>query len=162
MLAGWRAIQDNAATRDWLWVGLWTGLGFLSKYTALCQWICWALFFILWPPARKHLRRPGPYLALLVNLICALPVLIWNAQHHWITLSHLADRADVNKPWQPTLKFFVEFVGGQIGLLNPVFFLGVVWAVTVFWRRTRHDPRLAYFFSIGAPLFVGYLRLLFR
>src|SRR4029077_8013057 len=31
MLAGWRAVQEKAATRDWLVVGLWMGLGFLSK-----------------------------------------------------------------------------------------------------------------------------------
>src|ERR1035441_1227033 len=27
MLAGWRAVQENATTRQWLWVGLWMGLG---------------------------------------------------------------------------------------------------------------------------------------
>ena len=37
MLAGWRAVQENGTTRQWLWVGLWMGLGFLSKYTALFQ-----------------------------------------------------------------------------------------------------------------------------
>ena len=56
MIAGWRAIQDTGTTKDWCWVGLWMGLGFLSKYTALLQWVCWAVFFVLWPPARKHLR----------------------------------------------------------------------------------------------------------
>ena len=73
------------------------GLGFLSKYTALFQLLCWAVFFALWPPARKHLRRPGPYLALLVNLVCALPVLIWNWQHHWITVTHVAGNAGLDK-----------------------------------------------------------------
>ena len=52
MLAGWRAIRENSATREWLWVGLWMGLGFLSKYTELLQWLCWAVFFALWKPAR--------------------------------------------------------------------------------------------------------------
>ena len=103
MLAGWRAVQDNAETREWLWVGLWMGLGFLSKYTELFQLLCWAVFFALWPAARKHLRRPGPYLALLVNLLCALPVLIWNAQHDWITVSHVANDAGVGSAWKPTL-----------------------------------------------------------
>src|SRR6185369_1319469 len=31
MLSGWHAIQQNAKTSHWLWVGLWMGLGFLSK-----------------------------------------------------------------------------------------------------------------------------------
>jgi hypothetical protein len=41
--------------------------------------VSFALFFVLWPPARRHLRRPGPYLALAINLLFFLPVLIWNA-----------------------------------------------------------------------------------
>src|SRR5260221_2488928 len=64
MLAGWRAVQVDGKTADWLWVGLWMGLGFLSKYTELLQLLCWAVFFVLWAPARKQLKRPGPYLAL--------------------------------------------------------------------------------------------------
>src|SRR5208283_934542 len=47
MLAGWRAVQDKAGVREWFWVGLWMGLGFLSKYTELFQILCWAVFFAL-------------------------------------------------------------------------------------------------------------------
>jgi 4-amino-4-deoxy-L-arabinose transferase-like glycosyltransferase len=157
MLAGWKASQDRGTARDWLWVGLWMGLGFLSKYTALFQWLCWAVFFALWRPARQHLRRPGPYLAILVNLLCAVPVLIWNAQHGWITVRHVAGNADVNKSWQPTLRYLGDFLGGELGLLNPVYFIATVWAAVAFWRRGRHNPRLVYFFSMGAPLFLAYL-----
>jgi len=81
-VVGWRAVQPDGAMRHWLWVGVWMGFGFLSKYTELFQWLCWAVFFWLWRPARPHLKRPGPYLALLVNSVLALPVLIWNAQNH--------------------------------------------------------------------------------
>ena len=105
MVAGWRAVQDNSTVREWLWVGLWMGLGFLSKYTELFQLLCWAVFFVLWPPGRKQLRRPGPYLALLVNLVCALPVLIWNGQHHWITVTHVAGVAGMGSAWKPTLRY---------------------------------------------------------
>ena len=158
MLAGWRAVQDGSQMKDWLWVGLWMGLGFLSKYTALFQWLCWAVFFVLWSPARKHLRRAGPYLALLVNAVCAVPVLIWNAQRGWPTVSHvIMDNAKLGKPWALTFKSLLEFIGGEFGLLNPVFFVGVVLAAIAFFRRSRNDARLAYFFSMGAPLFLAYL-----
>ena len=157
MFAGWRAVREDAPTRSWLWVGLWMGLGFLSKYTELFQWLCWAVFFALWRPARKQLRRPGPYLALLVNLVCALPVLVWNYQHDWVTVAHVADDAGAGSPWKPTLRFLAEFLGAELALLNPFFFVGMVWAAIAFWRRGRHNPRLVYFFSMGAPLFLIYL-----
>lgn len=151
MITGWRAVQENSTTRDWLWVGLWMGLGFLSKYTNLFQLLSWAVFFLVWPPARRQLRRPGPYLALLINLICTLPVLLWNQQRGWITLHHVASDGNLDKPWgQLLLSFFsitnlwhafwkytTEFVGLEIGLQNPFFFLPIIWASIVFWKSKR-------------------------
>ena len=159
MISGWWAVrtEPNAALGPWLWTGLWMGLGFLSKYTQLFQLLCWAIFFWLHAPARKHFRRPGPYLALLVNLLLMSPVLIWNAQRDWITLYHVADDAGAGHAWQPTLAYFLEFVGAEAGLLNPIFFVGTVWAAVVFWRRHRHNPLWLYFFSMGVPLFLAYL-----
>src|SRR3569833_2939707 len=68
MISGWRAVKPGGKTSEWLWTGLWLGLGFLSKYTELLQLVCWIIFFILWKPARARLRKPGPYLALLIKI----------------------------------------------------------------------------------------------
>jgi membrane-associated phospholipid phosphatase len=156
MLAGWRAVQDSSRTADWAWMGLWMGLGFLSKYTQLLQLLCWAVFFVLWKPARKQLRRPGPYLALLINLAAITPVALWNWQHQWVTVSHVAADAGMRTAWRPTLRFFGEFLGVEFGLLNPVFFVGATWAAFAMWRRGRQNPKLVYFFSMGTPLFLVY------
>lgn len=159
MIAGWQAIQPNAKTTAWLWTGLWLGLGFLSKYTELLQLFCWVVFFILWKPARAQLRRPGPYLALLINVLLMTPVFIWNQQHHWITVKHVQSNAGANKAWEPSLNHLVDlaaFVGVENILLNPIFFVATAWACIAFWRRGRHDPRLVYLFSMGAPLFIIY------
>ncbi|MGH7967854.1 MAG: ArnT family glycosyltransferase, partial [Limisphaerales bacterium] len=162
MLSGWRAVQEKGTTRDWAWVGLWMGLGFLSKPTELLQFLCWAVFFVLWRPARKHLTRPGPYVALLINAICAVPVLIWNAQHGWATVAHVAGNAGAGQQWHPTLKYLLDFFGSEFGLLNPVFFIGAFAAAIGFWRRSRNNPLLALFFSMGVPLFLCYVLQSFR
>jgi membrane-associated phospholipid phosphatase len=162
MLAGWKAIQEKSTTKDWCWVGLWMGLGFLSKYTELFQLLSWVLVFVLWAPARKQLRRPGPYLALLINAVSTLPVVIWNASRGWITAKHVAADGGAYKPWEPTLKFFGDFLGMEFGLMNPVFFVAALWAAIVFWRRYRHNPKLVYFFSMGAPVFLAYTALSFH
>lgn len=138
------------------------GLGFLSKYTELLQLLCWVVFFAMWPPARKQLRKPGPYLALLVNLACSAPVMIWNSQHNWITVTHVAENAGAGKTWEPTLKYFLDFISAEFGLLNPVFFVATIWAVVGFWKRQRRNPHLVYFFSMGAPLFFVYILQSFR
>jgi len=159
MLAGWRAVQPDSKTTDWIWVGLWMGLGFLSKYTGLFQLLCWAVFFAIWRPARVHLRRPGPYVALLVNALCTLPVIIWNAQHDWITLAHVADNASIGDK----NRFFVfDFLGVEMALLNPVFFVGMIWAAIAFWRRLGKNALAVYIFSMGTPLFLCYFLWSFR
>src|SRR6185503_11005190 len=74
MLAGWRAVQPHGSTRHWVLAGVATGLGFLNKYTAAYLIVCWGLFFVLWPAARVHLKRPGPWLLLLIIALSTLPV----------------------------------------------------------------------------------------
>jgi 4-amino-4-deoxy-L-arabinose transferase-like glycosyltransferase/membrane-associated phospholipid phosphatase len=155
MLAGWRAVNGEPAIKPWLWTGLFMGLGLLSKYTALFQLGCWAVFFWLSPPARKHLRSPGPWLALLMVAVCALPILIWNAHHGWVTVEHVATNAKLDQPWRPTLRHFGEFIASQAGLLNPIFFVGIIWASVAFWKSDRR-PISIFLFSMGAPLFLGY------
>jgi len=153
MVAGWRAAQPEGTTRDWLWVGLWTGLGCWSKWTNFLQPVCWGLFFILWPPARPHLRRPGPYLALLITTLFFLPVLIWMQQHQWITLEHIATDGQLDKAWTRT--FVVQFLTEETGALHPFFFVAAIWAALAFWRQGRRAPFQLFLFSMGGPLFFG-------
>ena len=153
MVAGWRAARPGGATRDWLWVGLWTGLGCLSKWTNLLQPVCWGVFFLLWPPARRHLRRPGPYLALLIAALFCLPALIWMQQHQWITVEHVATDGQLDKPWTRT--YVADFMLTESALLHPLFFVAALWAALAFWRQGRRDPFQLFLFSMGAPLFLG-------
>jgi 4-amino-4-deoxy-L-arabinose transferase-like glycosyltransferase/membrane-associated phospholipid phosphatase len=156
MIVGWRALQTTGTTRQWLATGLLMGLGFLSKYTAAIQIVCFSLFFLLWKPSRIHLRRGGPWLAIGVFALCTLPVVIWNAQHGWITIEHVGENAKLDKPWEPTLRYFFEFLGAEAGLLNPIFFVAALWAMAAVWRQRRENPLLLYFFAMGAPVFFGY------
>ncbi|MBA4149498.1 MAG: glycosyltransferase family 39 protein [Verrucomicrobia bacterium] len=170
MFAGWRAMGVQSQSADaqlnrsagksstalWCLAGLCLGLSFLSKYAAFFQIICWGIFFVLWKPARVHLRTPGPYLALLIFALCTVPVILWNAQNGWITAHHVADNAGRTDAWTPTLRYLWDFLGSQAALLNPVFFIAMLWAMFAFWKRERRNPVLLFFFSMGAPVFLGY------
>jgi 4-amino-4-deoxy-L-arabinose transferase-like glycosyltransferase/membrane-associated phospholipid phosphatase len=156
MVAGWRAAQPDGKTRDWLVVGLAMGLGFLCKYTAVMQIVCWVILFALAPAARIHLRKPGPWLALLIFLICTLPVVIWNSQRGWPTFNDVGRDAGLQGQWHPTLRYFWDFLGTQLGVLNPIFFVGAIWAMIGFWKFRRDRPLWLYFFCMGAPVFLGY------
>ncbi len=157
MIAGWRAMQPGGTTKQWLLAGLAAGLGFLCKYSAAYLIVCWALFFWLWPPARVQLKKPGPYLALLLFALSLLPVIIWNSQHGWITVHHVADNAGMTSPWHPTLRHGFEFFFLEMGLLNPVFFVGALWAMAAFWKERREKPLELYLFCLGGMIFLGHL-----
>jgi 4-amino-4-deoxy-L-arabinose transferase-like glycosyltransferase len=160
MVTGWQALQTGS-TKSWLWTGFFLGLGCLSKYTALAQVACFACFFALHKPSRPQLRRAGPWLALVIILVMQTPVLVWNAQHGWSTVHHVAEDAGVGNAWTPTLKYFFEFMAVEAGLLNPVFFIATIWACIAMWRRTQ-DVLIRYLFCMGAPLFLGYLLYSFK
>jgi len=89
-------------------------------------------------------------------------VLAWNAQHDWITLTHLAGRGGLHQAWNPTLRFFGDFIGAELALLNPVYFIAAVWAAIAIWRRGPKTPLIVYLFSMGAPLFLFYSFYTFR
>ena len=165
VVAGWRAVQPAGKTRDWLVVGLTLGLGFLCKYTAMLQLVCWAIFFALQPSARSQLKKAGPWLALLMLGICTLPVVIWNEQHDWITVRHLLGDAGMTGPSEhltrmeqlnKSVNYFLEFTGGELGLLNPVFFIGALWATLAAWKHRAAKPLWLFLLCMSAPLFLGH------
>jgi len=154
MLAGWRATQSTGTTTDWAWVGLWMGLGLLTKYVAFLQLLCWAFVFLLLPPTREHLKKPGPYLALLVQGLFLVPVLIWNQQHDWITVKHVSESTSADSSWKPTVRYLNDFFWSEFALLNPLFFIAAWIAGVGVWLRKVRDQRELYFFCMGAPLFL--------
>jgi len=93
---------------------------------------------------------------LIVLLICTLPVVIWNSRHEWVTITHVSENAKLGKPWEPTLRYFFEFLGAEFGLLNPVFFVAMLLAMALFWRSGVDRAVGRYLFCLGAPLFLGY------
>ncbi|MCD6049925.1 MAG: arnT [Verrucomicrobia bacterium] len=155
MMSGWRAVQTNS-TNQWLLVGLWMGLGFLSKATALFQLLSWAVFFVLWPSARACLRSKGPWLALVINALASIPVLIWNAQHGWATVKHLENRSGLDRAWDFNPNFIIDFIVVEPLLFNPLIFIGIAWAAVAFWKKDKGNQLMTYCFSMGAPLFLFY------
>ena len=155
MISGWYAVQQDSL-KMWAWTGVWMGCGFLSKYTALFQLLSFAVFFAMWKPARKQITRPGPWLALGILALSTIPVLVWNAQNDWITVTHLGERGGLHQEWTFRPKFVYEYLLQEFALLNPIFFVASIWACVMVWRKHRDNPLLVYLFSMGVPLVIFY------
>ena len=84
---------ESGAFTPWIWVGLAWGGAMLSKYHGVFLPLGATLYFLVNPPARRWLFRPGPYVALGVGLAIFSPVLIWNAEHGWVSFLFQGGRA---------------------------------------------------------------------
>ncbi|HLW25123.1 MAG TPA: glycosyltransferase family 39 protein [Steroidobacteraceae bacterium] len=78
--------------RAWWAVGVALGLGLLSKYTIVLLGASAALFILFEPQARRWLRHPYPYAALLLAILIFSPVLLWNAEHQWASFTFQTSR----------------------------------------------------------------------
>ena len=114
--------------RWWLAAGLCGGVALDSKYTAVLL----APAILAWLLADKRARRwlvtPWPWLAAAVAAAAFVPVLAWNARHHWASFAKQGGRMAAIDPAR-ALTHLGELLAGQIGLATPgiavLFVLGV-------------------------------------
>lgn len=111
------AIDDPERARRWLQVGLAWGGALLSKYHAIFLPMGMVVYLAMTPPSRRLLRRPGPYLAALVGMTMFLPVIGWNASHHWASFAFQGGRAVGAAGFRPLS--VLAAVGGQAAYLLP-------------------------------------------
>jgi hypothetical protein len=108
----------------WLAVGAAVGLALLSKYTALLFGPAILIWLISAPNLRRWLISPWLYLGGLVALIVFSPVILWNADHHWVSFIKQLGRSEV-VDFKPG--FIGELIPTQIAFATPfVFVLGAM------------------------------------
>ncbi|MGL4260237.1 MAG: glycosyltransferase family 39 protein [Afipia sp.] len=108
----------------WLGVGAAAGFGLLSKYTALFFGAQILLWLVLVKDQRRWLASPWLYAGGIVAVAIFSPVIIWNADHQWVSFIKQLGRARVEGV---TLKFLGEMIPTQFAFATPsVFILGVL------------------------------------
>ncbi len=120
----------------WLAVGVAVGCGLLSKYTALFFGAEILLWLLLVKDQRRWLASPWPYLGGIVAFAVFSPVILWNADHQWVSFIKQFGRARVDGL---TLKFFGEMLPTQFAFATPsVFILGVLGLYALARRRSSN------------------------
>lgn len=148
--------------RFWYLAGGMLGLGLLSKYTMILLAPCVFLFLISSGAGRRWLCRKEPYLAFLLGLLLFFPVILWNAQHEWISfIFQLSHGLELKK--KAGLKTFGDYWAGQAGLVSPLLFLAVLWAMGKSalhgFAKKKDDLLLLFFTSAPILFFFGYTSL---
>lgn len=141
------------STMFWLLGGVSFGLALLTKYPAALLAPSLFLFLLLSPTHRSWLRRPQPWLAAAIALLVFSPVLVWNAQHDWVSFSFQSTRA--GGPSSLSLQYVPGFWTKHLLLLTPLIFAWYVVAVARGIRRGwfRGEDNWNFAVSFCLPLF---------
>ncbi|MCE9530064.1 MAG: glycosyltransferase family 39 protein [Planctomycetes bacterium] len=113
-----RAIRSGTIVW-WVALGIAVGLGLMCKYTIGILLVVLAAFPIFNREARAHLRRPGPYLAVLIALAIFAPHVVWLVRHEFVTLQYVVQRTQ-SAGWTAHFRHPVTFALSQVLLLIPV------------------------------------------
>ena len=119
----WRCIK-NEKTFDYILLGFFMGLGFLSKYLFLYL-ILGIKFLFIYLIIKKKIKSFNFLLVGPVALITIFPHLIWLFQNDFITLNYGFQRAGLEQnDFSDHLILPFLFITKQIGILIPFFVMG--------------------------------------
>ena len=139
----------RGALTAWLRAGFWLGIVALAKYHALLYAIGLLLFLAGVPSRRHELRHAGPWLASLLALLIATPVLAWNIEHDWISVGYQAGRARFGGQLHP--EYVLANLIGQAIWILPWIFVPLVIAAWRVSRAGRTAERSWYCLCLGLP-----------
>ena len=160
MFTFWLALEKSPHF-SWHWplTGLLIGFGFLSKYTNAFELVSILAVLALAPRLRREFARPGLYFLLGMFALCTVPPITWNAQHAWITLTHLRSRGGIDQGFGFHPFEVLSFVGEHFLAYSPFLFLALAWGVIGSWRRVNQQFKVLFLMWFGLPVFFFYLLL---
>ena len=117
-------IRKEPSIINFVLLGIFVGLSFLSKYAAV--YFILSIIFILFvdPKLKKiFLEKFISVIIFLFSLsVVLLPNIIWNTQNGWVTFIHTSDNAALNRIGVNLVQGF-EFVLVQALMLGPILFI---------------------------------------
>jgi dolichol-phosphate mannosyltransferase len=129
----YRALIDERP-RAWWGVGIFLGLGLLSKYTIVLLGFAVLAFMLADRRARRLFLRPWPWLAAGLALLLFVPVIVWNSQNEWMSFAFQSSRRAAG-----AFAFSLpDLLGAAAILVTPVGLAAV--AVAALSRRQLAPP----------------------
>ena len=112
----WRCVKYDKAT-DYVFLGLFAGLGILSKYLFIYLIIGIKLVFFYF--LKKGIKFSHFFIAGPITLLIILPHLIWLTENNYITITYGLLRTGGVGNFTDHLVYHLIFLAKQIGLLIP-------------------------------------------
>ena len=138
----------------WLAVGILMGLATLSKYHVLFLFAGVFIYISTNKDQRHWLWHPGPYIAILITLLIASPVLWWNYNNGWVSFIFQGSRAGTqNEKFQLHPDWFFRSIGGQALWLLPWIWFPAIRQLYISWKlRVQHSEYNFIFWMAVLPI----------
>ncbi len=153
---GFRAIRTGHPGL-WILAGCISALGVLSKLPTLALPVGILLTCIATPDGRKKLASPYPWIA---GIIAMLPLLLlkhWDDNHGNLFTLHSASLSK-RHTGAPFGRWTGDLIAGQLLVLGPTTFLGMVWALIRHRVKDNYNQRL-FIAMMSIPLILVCLAL---
>lgn len=89
----YKSINENRLV-DWVFLGIFTGFGFLAKYQTLLLLIPMVLYSLIFKNVRKIYKSRGVYVAIIIAFLMFLPHLIWLFNHDFFSFLYFKECED--------------------------------------------------------------------
>jgi len=152
----WLEAMERDRARWWVLAGAALGLGLASKYTAIALVPAIVTVPVVESQYRHHLRKPGPYLAVLAAVLVFMPVICWNATHEWASFAFQFQNR-VRRAQSLRVDYLGQLLVSQLVLLTPLVFGLIVAMAKQVVNRWRDHPTCRVLFLTGAFIVVGFI-----
>ena len=153
----WRGLNNNKKT-DWIFFGIFSALGFLSKYLFIYILLALLIFFIL---NLKNYRRSikNYILSILISIILLTPHFIWLINNDFTTIFYGLDRSGLSDFYLINhLKNPIFFLFKQTIILIPLFIMIFVIIKKLRFKISFKDKKTLFLLSINLiPIFLMFI-----
>ena len=152
----WKSIQQNKI-KDYILLGLFFSLGFLSKYLFIYLILAITILFIYLIFKEKKIRLKS-FVIIPIFLLLLLPHFIWLIDNNYITVIYGLNRAQGETNLLNHLTHPALFLGKQLGILS-LFFLMCFFLISKFKTNINFkDQKLIFLLFINfIPIFLMFL-----
>jgi hypothetical protein len=134
----------------WILVGVSMGLATLSKYHVLFLFAGVFMFIATNKEQRRWLTHPGPYIAVLITIVMAAPILWWNYNNHWVSFVFQGSRAgagggklSLHPDW------FFRSIGGQAAWVLPWIWIPLIGQLIKSFRQRNQVASYSFIFWLS-------------
>ena len=149
----WKCIKYDKAT-DYIFLGLFAGLGILSKYLFIYLIIGIKLVFIYFLRKGKKIKFSHYFIAGPITLLILFPHIVWLTENNFMTITYALQRTGGVGSFIDHLIYPLTFLIKQIGVLVPFLFMSFFLVKKINPKFNLKDEKLVFLLlTTVAPIF---------